>query len=49
MICGIGSFLQFLYLGLEILQVLFLAFSESSLGRAVLGFPLLQLLSVWSM
>lgn len=41
MVCGIGSFFELLYLGLQVLEVLFLAFSESSLGRAVLGFPLL--------
>ena len=43
---GIGSLLKFLYFGLEVFQMLFFAFSERSLGRAILGFPLLCLLSV---
>lgn len=42
----LGRLFELLNLGLEVFQVLLLAFAEGALGGAVLCFPLLELLSV---
>lgn len=41
MICGLGSFLEIVDFGLQILQVTFFALTESSLGSSVLRLALL--------
>jgi hypothetical protein len=46
MVRGIGGFFELLNLGLQVLQMLFLSLSESSLGRPILRLTFLVSISV---